>query len=99
MGDVSCYAYGEFRFPELDPVRLEWALGQVIALHPMLRAVFMKDATQHVLAEGPAYRIARLDLSGGTADWAQERLDALRPAVTHAGVSPLQWPAFPGRCA
>src|SRR5260370_4042750 len=94
MGDVSCYAYGEFRFPELDPVRLEWALGQVIALHPMLRAVFMKDATQHVLAEVPAYRIARLDLSGETSDVAQERLDDLRRAMSHQVLPADQWPLF-----
>ena len=99
LGDVSCYAYGELRIPDLDPARLEWAMAQVIAVHPMLRAGSTKDARQRVLAEVPAYRIAIIDLSGETPEGADERLGDLRRTMSHQVLPADRWPLFDVRVA
>ena len=64
LGGVSCHGYLELRCLDLDEARLTHALSQLIARHPMLRAVISAEGEQRVLASLPPFAPAILDLRG-----------------------------------
>ncbi|MDR3538266.1 MAG: amino acid adenylation domain-containing protein [Acetobacteraceae bacterium] len=92
LGRVGCHAYREFDRPDVDLPRLERAWNQVVARHPMLRAVFTEDGRQHVLPDVPSYAIEVLDLRDA-AD-ADATLAALRADRSHRVFDPTRWPLF-----
>src|SRR3546814_11447700 len=58
----------------------------------MLRAVITEDGRQRILPTVPAYRIEVLDLRGQPD--AEERLAAVREAMSHHVFDPSRWPLF-----
>ncbi|GAD82899.1 non-ribosomal peptide synthetase [Nocardia asteroides NBRC 15531] len=83
LGGVAAHLYVEFDGAEVDPERLERAVEQLLARHPMLRTRFLPDGTQQTMDRPgrPVYSVA--DLRGLPVAEAEQRLEELRAARTH----------------
>ncbi|MEU3010958.1 amino acid adenylation domain-containing protein [Nocardia asteroides] len=83
LGGVAAHLYVEFDGAEVDPERLERAVEQLLARHPMLRTRFLPDGTQQTMDRPgrPVYSVA--DLRDLPAAEAERRLEELRAARTH----------------
>ncbi|WP_232792011.1 non-ribosomal peptide synthetase [Amycolatopsis sp. M39] len=94
LGKVATHAYLELTATRLDPARFETALNEVIAQHPMLRAVVSADGTQRVLAQVPRYRVECQDLRQDTGPRRRERLIRWREELSHQVLPAGRWPLF-----
>ncbi|QKW10458.1 amino acid adenylation domain-containing protein [Streptomyces sp. NA04227] len=94
LGDVPACFYAEFEAEDLDLEVLERAWQLVVNRHDMLRTVCTEDGAQQVLAQVPDYRFARADLRGEPAASTEERLAAIRTALTGEVRDPASWPLF-----
>ncbi|MHA6628752.1 type I polyketide synthase [Pseudonocardia sichuanensis] len=99
LGEVACHFYLEYDCTDLDLDRYERAWQATIARHPMLRAVVTEDGRNQLLAEVPAYRVRRHDLTALPVDEAEERLANLRRTLSHRVPRPDRWPLFDVRAA
>jgi amino acid adenylation domain-containing protein len=79
LGGVNAHFYAELDGAGVDPVALERAVGALFARHAMLRARFLDDGRQQILAESPWPGLVVHDLRAGGAD----ALEALRTRLTH----------------
>jgi amino acid adenylation domain-containing protein len=98
LGNVAAHGYLEIESAGLDLGRLEAAFQRVIERHPMLRAVFLPDGRQQVLAAVPPYRIAVLDLRSQEEAAAGRALLAVREELSHRVHDAAAWPLFELRC-
>ncbi|MGY2196583.1 amino acid adenylation domain-containing protein [Pseudomonas gingeri] len=94
LGGVSAHGYEELRIRDFDSARFEQALNRMIERHDMLRAVFLSDGTQQVLAQVPVYRLPSLDLRGLEADVALRALADNRQRLSHQVLDASRWPLF-----
>ncbi|WP_273826188.1 non-ribosomal peptide synthetase [Pseudomonas asplenii] len=94
LGGVSAHGYEELRIRDFDIPRFERALNRMIERHDMLRAVFLSDGTQQVLAQVPSYRMPQLDLRGLDREAAQQALDHNRQRLSHQVLDASHWPLF-----
>jgi pyochelin synthetase len=92
-GGVGCHGYGELRFSDADPDRINTAWNSLIRRHDMLRAVISADGTQQVFPERDPYRIAVHDIGAATADFAAA-VEANRADMDHRVYEPGEWPLF-----
>ncbi|SES27047.1 nonribosomal peptide synthetase protein BlmIV [Lentzea xinjiangensis] len=94
LGKVATHAYLELDAAGLDVDRFETALNEVVARHPMLRAVMSDDGTQRVLESVPRYLVARQDLRQDNASTRQERMLRWREELSHQVLPADRWPLF-----
>ncbi|MEM6846867.1 MAG: amino acid adenylation domain-containing protein [Pseudomonadota bacterium] len=94
VGNASCFSFTALAFPSLDVQRLEQVLDELIAVHPMLRAVFAADLTQRVLDRVPAVKIPVTDLSNQTPDAAETAWMALVDSLSNQTLPADRWPLF-----
>ncbi|MFI6044559.1 amino acid adenylation domain-containing protein [Nocardia sp. NPDC051321] len=83
LGGVSCHNYMEFDVAQVDPPRLERAVRALIDRHPMLRARFADDATQHIMAHSTWPGLAVHDYREYPADAAAKAALDLRDRLSH----------------
>ncbi|RKT88968.1 dihydroaeruginoic acid synthetase [Saccharopolyspora antimicrobica] len=83
LGGIGCHNYIEFDVAELDPERLERAVGALIQRHPMLRARFAEDATHRILPESPWPGLAVHDFRDRAEEEARAAALALRDRLSH----------------
>ncbi|MEV6216098.1 amino acid adenylation domain-containing protein [Nocardia sp. NPDC051833] len=83
LGGVAAHLYVEFDGADVDPERLERAVEQLLARHPMLRTRFLPDGTQQTLDRPSRAVYSVTDLRESAADEAELRLEELRTARTH----------------
>ncbi len=88
----GCQAYVEFEIDRLIPDALERAWNRLVARHPMLRVRILKDGTQTVSRDAPAYKIETFR-AGDDASF-EERIAAVRRELLHKTYQPLEWPLF-----
>ncbi|ONM50498.1 non-ribosomal peptide synthetase [Nocardia donostiensis] len=83
LGGVAAHLYVEFDGGSIDPDRLERAVEQLVAAHPMLRTRFLSDGTQQTMhAPGrPVFTV--VDLREHSAAAADAALEELRERKTH----------------
>lgn len=94
-GNIAAHVYWEVDVEaDVDLERLEAAWQRVVDRHDMLRAVIDRDGTQRILPDAGPYSIARLDLRKSSAEDAEERLTALRDALSHEVRPADTWPLF-----
>jgi len=91
-GEVPCHFYLEYDCPGLDVARYEQAWNQVVARHPMLRAVATPEGRFRVLDDLPRYRIRVHDLTAGSDDRRADRLRGLRQRISTNPAPPDRWP-------
>ncbi|MFC5833456.1 SDR family NAD(P)-dependent oxidoreductase [Nonomuraea insulae] len=96
-GGTACHFYLEYDCQDLDIPRYQRAWNQVIARHPMLRAVITPEGRNRILDRVPEYRIRVHDLRE-EADPAA-RLAALREQLSHRTPRPDRWPLVELRAA
>lgn len=94
LGNVAPHAYFELEGRRLDATVLTDAWNQIIARHPMLRAVVGKDGNQRVLPVGSRFTIEVVDLSDAPQDEVAERLEEIRAEMSHRVYDPTDWPLF-----
>lgn len=94
LGGVSAHGYFEIDCAPLDLTRLEDAWNRVVALHPMLRAVFSTDGTQRVLPTVDRYRISTTDLARTDAAALQAHLTRIRADMAQQVLPADRWPLF-----
>jgi len=92
LGGVGCHLYLEFDGQNVDPVRLEWAVLELLQRHPMLRAGFSEEGLQKVepLRDDPPVIVN---------DWAKvddiaEKLKLLRSELSHCRLPVKQGTSF-----
>ncbi|BAH50571.1 non-ribosomal peptide synthetase [Rhodococcus opacus] len=83
LGGVAAHLYVEFDGPALDPVALAGAVDALVAHHPMLRAQFLPDGTQRILALPGRPVFTVVDLRDRSDDDVSTRLDGVRDMKTH----------------
>ncbi len=83
LGGVAAHLYVEFDGGRIDPARLERAVADLVAMHPMLRTRFLPDGTQQTMtAPGqPVFDV--VDLRGRSPEAAEAALTELRDRKTH----------------
>ncbi len=91
-GNVPTHFYFEFD-GQVDPRRLEQAMRQAIANHPMLRARFLESAEQEILESVPPFDLQVDDLTGLSLADVEEHLAATRERMSHS--SPLRHETSP----
>ncbi|SEG86427.1 Acyl transferase domain-containing protein [Thermomonospora echinospora] len=99
LGEIACHFYLEYDCPDLDLARYEQAWRQVIARHPMLRAIVTRQGRLKVLDHVPAYRIRVHDLTQVDEDTRQARLARLRERISRDPGPPDRWPLVQIRAA
>ncbi|MEO3928305.1 amino acid adenylation domain-containing protein [Micromonosporaceae bacterium B7E4] len=92
LGGVSTHTYVEFEVDSVQPERLEGAWREVIARHPMLRAVVTPDARQQVLATVPPYEVEVVDLRGAGPDRVRDEVAGTRRELSHRVTRTDRWP-------
>lgn len=83
LGGVAAHLYVEFDGAGIDPVRLERAVADLVAAHPMLRTRFLPDGTQQTLPRPGRPVFSVLDLRGRDRATAQSVLADIRDRKTH----------------
>ncbi|QLL05815.1 non-ribosomal peptide synthetase [Mycobacterium vicinigordonae] len=83
LGGVAAHLYVEFDGTGADPVRLERAVADLVAAHPMLRTRFLPDGTQQTMPEPGRSVFAVVDLRGQEPASAELALNELRDRKTH----------------
>ncbi|MFG1794467.1 amino acid adenylation domain-containing protein [Nocardia sp. NPDC049149] len=83
LGGVAAHLYVEFDGGQVDPVRLERAVADLVAAHPMLRTRFLPDGTQQTMTAPGRSAFAVVDLRGQTAGAVEQALAHLRAQKTH----------------
>lgn len=83
LGGVAAHLYVEFDGLDIDPARLQRAVSDLVAAHPMLRTRFLPDGTQQTLPEPARPVFSVVDLRGQTGDQTEAALAELRDRKTH----------------
>ncbi|MBF6332578.1 non-ribosomal peptide synthetase [Nocardia transvalensis] len=83
LGGVAAHLYVEFDGGATDPARLERAVAELVALHPMLRTRFLPDGTQQTLPEPGRPVFSVVDLRGRDPETVEATLEQLRDTKTH----------------
>ncbi|MCM1969375.1 condensation domain-containing protein [Streptomyces sp. G1] len=83
LGGVGCHAYLEFDGSGVEPVRLEAAVRHVLARHGMLRARFLDDGRQQILARSPWAGLTVHDFASTGPDKAAVHLGEVRSRLSH----------------
>ncbi|WP_188112911.1 non-ribosomal peptide synthetase [Mycobacterium simiae] len=83
LGGVAAHLYVEFDGTSVDPVRLESAVSELIARHPMLRTQFRSDGTQQTMPRPGRLVFGVVDLRGQSADRVESALAESRDQKTH----------------
>lgn len=83
LGGVAAHLYVEFDGGPIDATRLEAAVSQLVAAHPMLRTRFLPDGTQQTMAEPGRPVFSVVDLRGQSPDAVETALTKLRERKTH----------------
>ncbi|MEV6427912.1 amino acid adenylation domain-containing protein [Nocardia sp. NPDC051463] len=83
LGGVAAHLYVEFDGGRIDPVRLERAVADLVAVHPMLRTRFLPDGTQQTMPAPGRPVFAVEDLRALGPDAAAAALAELRDRKTH----------------
>ncbi|BBZ40479.1 non-ribosomal peptide synthetase [Mycobacterium conspicuum] len=83
LGGVAAHLYVEFDGGPVDPTRLQEAVAQLVAAHPMLRTRFLPDGTQQTMPKPGRPVFGVVDLRGQTSDAVHNALAELRERKTH----------------
>ncbi|GAB7143403.1 non-ribosomal peptide synthetase [Mycobacterium riyadhense] len=83
LGGVAAHLYAEFDGGQIDPVRLERAVSNLVAAHPMLRTRFLPDGTQQTLSRPGRPVFSVVDLRGQSWEQVETALMELRDRKTH----------------
>ncbi|NEB13987.1 hypothetical protein G3I32_35035 [Streptomyces coelicoflavus] len=83
LGSVACHAYLEFDGQGVDPGRLESAVRAVLVRHPMLRARFLDDGRQQILADSPWPGLTVHDFTTYGGQEARRRAEEVREGLSH----------------
>src|SRR6516162_8895441 len=85
-GNVPTHFYFEFD-GQVEPRRLDQAMRQAIANHPMMRTRFLESAEQHILESAPHFDLRVDDLTALSHADVEQHLAATRERMSHS--SPL----------
>ncbi|HET7075737.1 MAG TPA: amino acid adenylation domain-containing protein [Mycobacterium sp.] len=83
LGGVAAHLYVEFDGEAIDPERLQGAVSDLVAAHPMLRTRFLPDGTQQTMAKPGRPVFAVVDLRGQSSASIESALAELRDRKTH----------------
>jgi amino acid adenylation domain-containing protein len=88
LGNTSAHYYSEFECGNIDPVRLEQAVNEVVGKHEMLRTVIYDNGTQQVLTDIPVFKIPVHSIAD------KEKLEEIRSQWSHHRYELGKWPMF-----
>ena len=95
LGNISTYVTMEVEIDGLDVERLDVAWQRMIARHDMLRAVFLADGRQQVLAQAPEpYSIRYQDLAALDEAARADALETTRREMVNQVLPASGWPLF-----
>ncbi|OBA79636.1 non-ribosomal peptide synthetase [Mycobacterium sp. 1164966.3] len=83
LGGVAAHLYVEFDGGDLDPDRMNRAIADLVAAHPMLRTRFLPDGTQQTMPQPGRPVFAVADLRGQNSATVESALAELRDRKTH----------------
>src|ERR1700712_2182548 len=87
LGGVAAHLYVEFDGGAIDPRRLERAVADLVAAHPMLRTRFLADGTQQSMPRPGRSVFEVIDLRGEDVAAPESVLAQLRDRKTHQRLS------------
>ncbi|MEU5763297.1 amino acid adenylation domain-containing protein [Nocardia sp. NPDC047648] len=83
LGGVAAHLYVEFDGGRIDPARLERAVAELVAAHPMLRTRFLPDGTQQTMTAPGKPVFGVVDLRDRSPEETEAALTELRERKTH----------------
>jgi mycobactin phenyloxazoline synthetase len=83
LGGVAAHLYVEFDGSAVDPARVEEAVADLVATHPMLRTQFLPDGTQQTMPKPGRPVFTVVDLRGQSRETVDATLARLRDQKTH----------------
>jgi len=83
LGGVGSHVYFEFDANGIDPDRLQEAVRTLLSRHGMLRARFLSDGRQQIMAESPWSEMVVHDLRGKQAAEVESGLAGIRETLSH----------------
>jgi mycobactin phenyloxazoline synthetase len=83
LGGVAAHLYVEFDGGNIDAARLQRAVSDLLAAHPMLRTRFLPDGTQQTMPHPDRPVFAVVDLRGQDSEATETALAELRDRKTH----------------
>ncbi|MFR9752288.1 amino acid adenylation domain-containing protein [Nocardia sp. 004] len=83
LGGIAAHLYVEFDGGRIDPARLERAVADLVAAHPMLRTRFLPDGTQQTMPAPGRPVFSVVDLRGQAPEAVEAALAELREHKTH----------------
>lgn len=94
LGDVGCHGYFEWESDDLDIDRFARAWRALVEHHDALRTRFLRNGTQQVMVEVPAFDIPVTDLRSASAESVARRLLEIREELAHTVMAADDWPLF-----
>lgn len=93
IGNISTHAYMEYEttFP-LE--RLEWAVNEMIRVHPCLRTVITEENSQRILREIPKYSLRVVNATEWESKEREEWIQEKRALLSHKVYDAQKWPLF-----
>lgn len=94
LGDVATHCYFELDCFNLDGIRLQMVINEMIKDHYMLRNIILKDGKQKVLEEVPPFVLQINNISDFTENQKSIALKLIRKEMSHQIMKPDEWPLF-----
>ncbi|MDD4111480.1 MAG: amino acid adenylation domain-containing protein [Herbinix sp.] len=93
MGGISTHVYVEIE-TEMEIERLNRSLNQVIARHPMMRAILLPNGQQQILERTADYKIIETDLMEFSTIEQKQYIEKNREIMSHYIFQTDIWPLF-----
>ncbi|HGD5269469.1 MAG: amino acid adenylation domain-containing protein [Peptostreptococcus sp.] len=94
LGSVSTHCYFELDCKYLDIQLLQKKINEMIAYHPMLRAIILNTGEQQILKDVPMYLIQTTNLIDLDENEKLEILKEIREDMSHQVFDAEKWPLF-----
>lgn len=94
LGGVSTHCYFELDCKDLDIQLLQKRINEMIAYHPMLRAIILSTGQQQILKDVPRYLIQTTNLIDLDDDEKLDILTEIREDMSHQVLNSEKWPLF-----
>ncbi len=93
IGNISTHAYMEYEVT--FPIeRLEWAINEMIRVHPCFRTVITEENTQRILREIPKYNLSIIDATEWELQKREDWIEQNRAKLSHKVYNAKEWPLF-----
>lgn len=97
MGNISTHGYLEIPLTNVDFLKLQLAINNLIRRHDMLRMVVTEEGQQQIIPVVPDYVLEIYDLTTAPDDVTKNHILDIRGKLSHQVFVTSEWPLFDAR--